>query len=172
MKRKVTVRPGRAGALAGGIVGIFFVIIGFLVVVPQAGLFGIMWTAVAVFIAGSNLYNAFSEKGIASHTIEIDDDVITGRMSGRRTCTKCGATYHITANPPAQEGICDFCGAELTIRKDDAPETVRKRLEVYHASTEVLKDYYAKLGKLRLVNGEQSIEAANAEILAAIGAKA
>ena len=74
MKRKVTVRPGRAGALAGGIVGIFFVIIGFLVVVPQAGLFGIMWTAVAVFIAGSNLYNAFSEKGIASHTIEIDDD--------------------------------------------------------------------------------------------------
>ena len=118
---------------------------------------------------------ALESKGIAvDHvvSIEIDDDVITGRMSGRRTCTKCGATYHITANPPAKEGICDGCGAELTIRKDDAPETVRKRLEVYHASTEVLKDYYAKLGKLRLVNGEQSIEAANAEILAAIGAKA
>ena len=118
---------------------------------------------------------ALESKGIAvDHvvSIEIDDEVITGRMSGRRTCTKCGATYHITANPPAQEGICDGCGAELTIRKDDAPETVRKRLEVYHASTEVLKGYYANLGKLRLVNGEQSIEAANAEILAAIGAKA
>ena len=118
---------------------------------------------------------ALESRGIAvDHvvSIEIDDDVITGRMSGRRTCTKCGATYHITANPPAQEGICDFCGAELTIRKDDAPETVRKRLEVYHASTEVLKGYYANLGKLRLVNGEQPIEAANAEILAAIGAKA
>ena len=105
-------------------------------------------------------------------SIEIDDDVITRRMSGRRTCTKCGATYHITANPPAQEGVCDVCKAELTIRKDDAPETVRKRLEVYHASTEVLKDYYAKQGKLRLVNGEQPIEKANADILAAIGAKA
>ena len=118
---------------------------------------------------------ALESKGIAvDHvvSIEIDDDVITGRMSGRRTCTKCGATYHITANPPAKEGICDGCGAELTIRKDDVPETVRKRLEVYHASTEVLKGYYEKLGKLRLVNGEQSIEAANAEILAAIGAKA
>ena len=118
---------------------------------------------------------ALESKGIAvDHvvSIEIDDDVITGRMSGRRTCTKCGATYHITANPPAQEGVCDVCGNELTIRKDDAPETVRKRLEVYHASTEVLQDYYAKLGKLRLVNGEQSIEAANADVLKAIGAKA
>ena len=74
MKRKVTVRPGKTGSLAGGIVGIFFVLIGFLVVVPQAGLFGILWTAVAVFIAGTNLYNAFSEKGIVSHTIEIDED--------------------------------------------------------------------------------------------------
>lgn len=74
MKKKVTVRPGKTGSLAGGIVGIFFVLIGFLVAVPQAGLFGILWTAVAVFIAGSNLYNAFSEKGIVSHTIEIDEE--------------------------------------------------------------------------------------------------
>ena len=118
---------------------------------------------------------ALESKGIrVDHvvSIEIDDDVITGRMSGRRTCTKCGATYHITANPPAQEGVCDLCHAELTIRKDDAPETVRKRLEVYHASTEILKDYYAKQGKLRQVSGEQSIESANREILEAIGAKA
>ena len=74
MKKKVTVRPGRAGALIGGIVGVFFVLIGLTVAIPQAGLFGIVWTAVAVFIAGSNLYNAFSEKGIVSHTIEIDEE--------------------------------------------------------------------------------------------------
>ena len=104
-------------------------------------------------------------------SIEIADDVIEGRMTGRQACTGCGATYHITANPPKQEGVCDLCSGELTVRKDDAPETVRKRLEVYHASTEVLKDYYAKQGKLRLVEGDQSIERAHGEILGAIGAK-
>ena len=104
-------------------------------------------------------------------SLEIDDNVIAGRMTGRRACTHCGATYHISANPPKQEGVCDLCGAALTIRKDDTPETVLKRLEVYHASTEVLKDYYAKQGKLRLIEGNQSIDGANREILAAIGAK-
>ena len=104
-------------------------------------------------------------------SIEIDDSVIEGRMTGRRVCGKCGASYHIAAHPPKSEGICDLCGGELMIRKDDAPETVRKRLSVYHASTEVLKDYYASKGKLRLVEGNQSIEDANAEILEAIGAK-
>ncbi len=105
-------------------------------------------------------------------SIEIDDSVIEGRMTGRRVCAKCGASYHIVANPPKAEGICDSCGGELQIRKDDAPETVRKRLDVYHASTEVLKEYYAAKGKLRLVEGNQSIEGANSDILAAIGAKA
>ena len=105
-------------------------------------------------------------------SIEIDDSVIEGRMTGRRVCSKCGASYHIVANPPKAEGICDSCGGELQIRKDDAPETVRKRLDVYHASTEVLKEYYAAKGKLRLVEGNQSIEGANSDILAAIGAKA
>ena len=105
-------------------------------------------------------------------SIEIDDSVIEGRMTGRRVCAKCGASYHIVANPPKAEGICDSCGGELQIRKDDAPETVRKRLDVYHASTEVLKEYYAAKGKLRLVDGNQSIEGANSDILAAIGAKA
>ena len=104
-------------------------------------------------------------------SIELDDSVIEGRMTGRRVCTKCGASYHIVANPPKQEGICDQCGAEVAIRKDDAPETVRHRLEVYHASTEVLKDYYKKQDKLRLVEGNQSIEDANQEILKAIGAQ-
>ena len=105
-------------------------------------------------------------------SIEIDDEVITGRMSGRRVCTRCGASYHIAVNPPKQEGICDLCGEPVSIRKDDAPETVRHRLEVYHKSTEVLKDYYAQQGKLRLVCGDQPIESANSEILAAIGVKA
>ena len=117
---------------------------------------------------------ALDAKGVRiDHVIslEIDDDVIAGRMSGRRTCTGCGATYHISANPPKQEGVCDLCGHELTIRKDDAPETVRNRLKIYHASTEVLKDYYAAQNKLRLINGNQSIENANEEILRAIGAK-
>ena len=104
-------------------------------------------------------------------SIEIDDAVIEGRMTGRRVCSKCGASYHIAANPPKAEGICDQCGSELVIRKDDAPETVRKRLEVYHAQTEVLKDFYAKLGKLVLVEGNQSIEGANQAILEAVGAK-
>ena len=90
-------------------------------------------------------------------SIEIDDAVIEGRMTGRRVCGKCGASYHIVANPSKVEGICDLCGGELITRKDDVPETVRKRLQVYHATTEVLKDFYAKLGRLRLVNGSQSI---------------
>ncbi|MBR2420826.1 MAG: adenylate kinase [Oscillospiraceae bacterium] len=104
-------------------------------------------------------------------SIEIDDAVIEGRMTGRRVCTKCGASYHIVANPTKQEGICDLCGSEVAIRKDDAPETVRHRLEVYHASTEVLKDYYNKQGKLRLVEGNQPIADANKDILRALGAE-
>ncbi len=102
-------------------------------------------------------------------SIELCDDVIVGRMSGRRACGKCGCTYHITANPPREEGICDQCGSELTRRADDAPETVLHRLEVYHASTEVLKDYYKAQGKLLLVEGNQSIEATFQQILADIG---
>ena len=104
-------------------------------------------------------------------SIEVDDSEIEGRMTGRRVCGKCGASYHVVANPPKTEGQCDQCGSELIIRKDDAPETVRHRLEVYHASTEILKDFYGKLGRLRLVNGSQSIEGANADILKAIGAQ-
>ena len=116
---------------------------------------------------------ALQERGVQiDHvvSIEIDDSVIEGRMTGRRVCTKCGASYHIVANAPKVEGICDHCGSELMIRKDDAPETVRRRLEVYHEQTEVLKDFYAKLGLLRLVEGNQTIEGASKDILAAIGA--
>ena len=104
-------------------------------------------------------------------SIEIDDSVIEGRMTGRRVCSNCGASYHIVANPSKTEGKCDLCGGDLMIRKDDAPETVRRRLVVYHEQTEVLKDFYAKLGKLRLVEGNQTIEGACEDILTAIGAK-
>jgi len=104
-------------------------------------------------------------------SIEVDDAEIEGRMTGRRVCSECGASYHIVANPSKVDGICDLCGGKLITRKDDAPETVRKRLQVYHSSTEVLKDFYSKLGRLRLVNGSQSIEGANEDILKAIGAR-
>ena len=102
-------------------------------------------------------------------SIEIDDAVIEGRMTGRRVCTKCGATYHITVNPPKTSGICDHCGSEVVIRKDDAAETVRNRLKVYHESTEVLKSYYASQNKLRIVEGNQPIEDAYHDILRALG---
>lgn len=102
-------------------------------------------------------------------SIEIADEVIEGRMTGRRVCGTCGASYHIVANPPKTEGICNSCGSELMIRKDDKPETVRHRLAVYHEETEALKGFYENLGKLRLVNGDQPIDAATRDILAALG---
>ena len=104
-------------------------------------------------------------------SLEIDDAVIEGRMTGRRVCLKCGASFHITANPPKKDNTCDLCGAELIIRKDDAPETVKSRLAVYHQSTEVLKDYYAAQNKLRLVESDQSIEGVFRDILKALGEK-
>ena len=104
-------------------------------------------------------------------SIEVDDSEIERRMTGRRVCAKCGASYHVSANPPKVAGVCDDCGGELTIRKDDALETVRKRLQVYHSTTEVLKDFYGKLGRLCIVNGSQSIEDANRDILKAIEAQ-
>ncbi len=102
-------------------------------------------------------------------SIEIPDDVIEARMTGRRVCGSCGASYHIVANPPKTEGICNACGSELVIRKDDTPETVRHRLEVYHEQTEALKGFYEELGKLRLIEGNQPIEDATRDIMAALG---
>lgn len=102
-------------------------------------------------------------------SIEIEDEVIEARMTGRRVCPDCGNSYHIVANPPKTEGICNNCGAQLIIRKDDTPETVKNRLKVYHAETEALKGFYEKLGKLKLVEGNQPIEEATRDIMAALG---
>lgn len=101
-------------------------------------------------------------------SIEIDDAVIEARMTGRRVCGVCGASYHITANPPKIDGVCNLCGGELVIRKDDRPETVRDRLTVFHKQTEALKGYYENLGKLALVEGNQPIEDVHRDILAAL----
>ena len=105
-------------------------------------------------------------------SIEIDDDVIEARMTGRRVCAACGASYHVTANPPKTKGVCDACGGELVIRKDDTPETVKNRLSVFHAETEPLKDFYSKLGYLKLVDGNRPIDEVTEAILKAIEVKA
>ena len=100
--------------------------------------------------------------------IDVSDAAIEKRMTGRRTCSGCSATFHTEFNPPKTDGVCDHCGGRLTIRKDDLPETVRHRLEVYHAETEPLLAYYEAEGKLVRVNGEQSLEATTAAIFAAL----
>ncbi|MDO4816383.1 MAG: adenylate kinase [Bacillota bacterium] len=102
-------------------------------------------------------------------SIEIADQVIIERMSGRRTCKDCSQTFHVVSNPPKVEGKCDFCGGELTIRKDDAPETVKARLETYHKETEPLKAFYEARGKLKSVDNQPSIEATTDVIKAALG---
>ena len=117
---------------------------------------------------------AMDAKGVRiDHVIslEVSDEAITGRMSGRRVCTHCGATYHIVNNPPKAEGVCDLCGEKVAIRKDDEPETVKHRLQVYHETTEVLKTFYARKKKLRMVYGNQPISETHSDILESIGVK-
>ena len=101
--------------------------------------------------------------------IEVDDQEIQRRMSGRRACTACGATYHVEAAPPRVEGVCDACGGTLVQRDDDKPETVRDRLRVYHAQTEPLKDFYAQRGVLKVVDNQPTIEDTSKAIAAALG---
>ena len=102
-------------------------------------------------------------------SLEVSDEEIEQRMTGRRTCIGCGATYHITAAPSKVEGICDNCGAALEQRKDDKPETVKARLVTYHAETEPLKGFYQQRGVLKTVQNAGSIEAINAAVMAALG---
>ena len=102
-------------------------------------------------------------------SIEIADEVIIERMSGRRTCKDCSQTFHVVNNPPKKVGVCDSCGGELSIRKDDAPETVKARLATFHKETEPLKDFYAERGLLRTVDNQPTIELTTAEIKKALG---
>ena len=90
--------------------------------------------------------------------VEVQTKNIINRMSGRRACVGCGATYHIEFNPTKVEGICDACGEKLILRDDDKPETVKNRLSVYHEQTQPLIDYYSKKGVLAEVDGTQSME--------------
>ena len=101
-------------------------------------------------------------------SIEIPDEAIMERMSGRRVCEHCGASYHLVAVPPKVPGVCDSCGGKLIQRHDDEPETVKHRLEVYHKETEPLKDFYAERGLLRSVENQPSVEATTKAILNAL----
>lgn len=90
--------------------------------------------------------------------VDVPDENIVNRMSGRRACLSCGATYHIVSIPPKKEGVCDVCGSELVLRDDDKPETVQNRLKVYHEQTQPLIDFYEKKGVLRSVDGTLPME--------------
>ena len=90
--------------------------------------------------------------------INVPDEVIARRVSGRRVCLDCGNTYHIETKKPRVDGVCDRCGSTLVQRKDDQPETVQERLSVYHAQTEPLRDYYAAAGKLLVMDGQMGIQ--------------
>ena len=102
-------------------------------------------------------------------SLEISDEVIMDRMGGRRVCEHCGASYHVVAVPPKAEGVCDTCGGKLVRRKDDEPETVRARLEVYHKKTEPLKAYYAERGLLRPVENQPTVAENSEAILRVLG---
>ena len=107
---------------------------------------------------------AENEEIDAAIDVEVPDDNIVNRMSGRRACLKCGATYHIVYNAPKTEGVCDNCGSELVQREDDKPETVLNRLSVYHKETQPLIDYYNQKGKVAEIDGTQDLNAVFADI--------
>ena len=120
-----------------------------------------------------SLTKALAERGEkVDYAINVDvpDENIINRMSGRRACLGCGATYHITFNPPVKEGICDTCGQELVLRDDDKPETVKKRLDVYHQQTQPLIDYYKNEGILAEVDGTKDMEEVFQDIVKILGA--
>ena len=104
-------------------------------------------------------------------SIEVSDEKIVERMSGRRVCGKCGATYHTVYNPSRDGVSCDACKTELTMRSDDAPDVVKSRLQVYHSTTEPLKDYYEKVGNLTLVIGAEELSETSKRTLEALGIK-
>ena len=101
--------------------------------------------------------------------VEVPDENIVNRMSGRRACVKCGATYHLQYAKPKAEGVCDVCGEQLILRDDDKPETVQKRLGVYHQQTQPLIDYYENQNVLKEVDGTKDMEEVFADIVSILG---
>ncbi|MBQ8899228.1 MAG: adenylate kinase [Clostridia bacterium] len=115
---------------------------------------------------------ALDEMGVeidAVVSLEVSDEAIERRMTGRRVCPKCGESFHLVYNPPKVEMICDKCGAALVQRSDDKAETVRERLKVYHSQTEPAKAYYEAKGKLKKIDGSGNVEAITALIFEALG---
>ena len=102
--------------------------------------------------------------------VDVPDEAIVTRMGGRRACLKCGATYHVMFNPPKSEGVCDTCKEALVLRDDDKPETVQKRLSVYHDQTQPLIDYYKSQGILATVDGTKELNEVFQDIVAVLGA--
>lgn len=133
-----------------------FVLDGFPRTIPQAE-------------ALTDALNKLGEKMDYAIDVDVPDENIVKRMSGRRACLDCGATYHVVSIPPKKEGICDACGSKLVLRDDDKPETVQKRLDVYHEQTQPLIDYYKKEGILKSVDGTQPMEDVFAEIVKILG---
>lgn len=130
-----------------------FILDGFPRTIPQAEALGKMGVTIDLVI-----------------DIEVPEETILRRLSGRRVCEKCSAPYNIYDKQPKVPGVCDVCGGTLIQRKDDEPETVRARLKVYHEQTEPLKDYYAKQGKLRVVEGHEDYAETDRSIFEAIEA--
>ena len=112
---------------------------------------------------------AIEEKMEYAIDIDVPDENIINRMAGRRACVGCGATYHVEFNPTKVEGVCDVCGEKLILRDDDKPETVKKRLDVYHEQTQPLIDFYKKEGILVTVDGTQSMDKVFEDILKVLG---
>ena len=101
--------------------------------------------------------------------VDVPDEIIVRRMGGRRACLKCGATYHVVYASPKTEGVCDACGEDLVLRDDDKPETVQKRLNVYHEQTQPLIDYYTNQGVLKTVDGTRDLEEVFGDIVTILG---
>jgi adenylate kinase len=116
-----------------------------------------------------NALNDLGDKIDFAVNVDVPDENIVRRMSGRRACLKCGATYHIEHIPPKKEGICDTCGSELVLRDDDKPETVQNRLKVYHEQTQPLIDFYTERKVLKTVDGTKDMKEVFADIIAILG---
>ena len=133
-----------------------FILDGFPRTIPQAE-------------ALTNALNAIGQNMDFAVDVDVPDENIINRMSGRRACVGCGATYHLVFNPTKVEGICDVCGEKLILREDDKPETVKNRLNVYHEQTQPLIDYYKGQGILKTVDGTKAMDEVFADILKVLG---